>query len=738
MIKKHSIFKAYTLAEIVIVMLIISVVVAVTIGVTKKKLESTVSYSYYSAYESLRNVSRALLTDFRADNEDYQATANPMERLAKASGHNSYFALLDSLWKEPSYALPIECPPGWRVIAGKCVEPTTPVDGPADTYQPYEPPSVTPGLEGSQIDVSPAYCYNESALRSKCEGSGGTWSSTACECEMPSHPEGGVSCTLESYSSCSNKGWDFNWHTCECTKPNNYDEPLICPANKVYDEKTKSCICNGDLRTTCLAQGKVLDLFTCECKATANACPISSCPAGQHLVDGDKSTCKCVEDLTPDDKPDDPVVSCLPTDTPPACGQQCVDGQWQAIAGFSKTCNDTQEWRDLPDCKCVPIARSLPRNGQKFCEMFEGRVNTNSGDCSGSAISTTTTDFSDKTPDLVLRNGIRIYNLHSNPRKINDLQGNKSGFTISVDPKDLLLQHAVVNGGSLQLDKVQINQQLNQSGASVNVNNKYEVKNNLSFLPAEILMRKPLSLFPILSGLFEQKAYARCWTDVTGKTVCDGPFEGDLWNGAAQVTPGGNNAGNLNPVNPGLCATNSAMLSECTNKGGTWNSSTCKCDIPEDPEPDEPDEPNPPTPPNPNTPQVNKVQIDTGEYGYTVYVDIDGEKGSSTLWEDVFPFYITLSGQVVPAYNTVDGTELGGSSNEYLQTSVQYEKINNHGRRTVDWLSKSVSYKEGACGSGFIDSSTPYCSGVSELPECSSGTTGSKCTLKTVRPIKFF
>ena len=39
MIKKFSVFKAYTLAEIVIVMLIISVVVAVTIGVTKKKLD---------------------------------------------------------------------------------------------------------------------------------------------------------------------------------------------------------------------------------------------------------------------------------------------------------------------------------------------------------------------------------------------------------------------------------------------------------------------------------------------------------------------------------------------------------------------------------------------------------------------------------------------------------------------------------------------------------------------------
>ena len=79
MIKKFSVFKAYTLAEIVIVMLIISVVVAVTIGVTKKKLDSTISYSYYSAYESLKDVSRALLTDFNPQNENYQASRIPLE-----------------------------------------------------------------------------------------------------------------------------------------------------------------------------------------------------------------------------------------------------------------------------------------------------------------------------------------------------------------------------------------------------------------------------------------------------------------------------------------------------------------------------------------------------------------------------------------------------------------------------------------------------------------------------------
>lgn len=184
-----------------------------------------------------------------------------------------------------------------------------------------------------------------------------------------------------------------------------------------------------------------------------------------------------------------------------------------------------------------------------------------------------------------------------------------------------------------------------------------------------------------------------------------------------------------------------------------FDEASCQCvERPAEPEPEpEPDPPvvedndddedvpadepeNPPV--TPNIP--NKVQIDTGEYGYTVYIDIDGDKGSSTLWEDVFPFYITLSGQVIPAFNTVDGKDVGGSSNEYLQTSVQYERISNTGRRKLDWLSKSVSFREGACKSGFINSSTPYCSGVTEHAECSSAASGSKCTLKTVKPVKFF
>ena len=64
---------SYTLAEVVIVMLVIAVVVAVSIRITKAKLDSIVSYTYYSAYSTLKGVTRSLLSDFDKDDEDYMA-----------------------------------------------------------------------------------------------------------------------------------------------------------------------------------------------------------------------------------------------------------------------------------------------------------------------------------------------------------------------------------------------------------------------------------------------------------------------------------------------------------------------------------------------------------------------------------------------------------------------------------------------------------------------------------------
>ena len=135
---------------------------------------------------------------------------------------------------------------------------------------------------------------------------------------------------------------------------------------------------------------------------------------------------------------------------------------------------------------------------------------------------------------------------------------------------------------------------------------------------------------------------------------------------------------------------------------------------------------------------LNGLVVDTNKWGYTVYIDIDGEKGGSEKWVDVYPFYVTLSGMVIPAYDNDNPGLYGGDSRNYLQVSIEDEVIKD-GHRKTKWLAKSVSYKEGACESGYVGTNTPYCKNggaVSLKSECSVD--NSLCRLKYVKPIKFF
>ena len=129
----------------------------------------------------------------------------------------------------------------------------------------------------------------------------------------------------------------------------------------------------------------------------------------------------------------------------------------------------------------------------------------------------------------------------------------------------------------------------------------------------------------------------------------------------------------------------------------------------------------------------------TNSYGYTIYIDIDGAKGDSQLWSDVYPFYITLSGKIIPGYDSSNPGVSGGDSPRHLQVSIQYEDYSS-GNRRMKWLSKSVTFKEGACQSGYVGEATPYCrnnSAVSKLNECTTDG-NSMCTLKHIQPVKFF
>lgn len=237
----------------------------------------------------------------------------------------------------------------------------------------------------------------------------------------------------------------------------------------------------------------------------------------------------------------------------PAAYAACPDG-------ISTDCPESQVWSDV-SCACVDTPRTLPRKGSNFCKLFEERINTNESSCGGSEIADDLEDFSEKTPDLVLRNGIRIYNIRQNPKKIPVLENNE--------------------------------------------------------------------------------------------------FVG--------------------------------QYGEVTN---------------------------------------------TNEWGYTVYVDIDGKNsGDSMKWQDVYPFYITLSGRVIPAYDTENPEESGGDSKYHLQVSVLNETVNANGALVLDWLDKSISFKEGACKAGYVSSNTPYCNGIAKDAKCSES--GASCTVKAIRPVKF-
>ena len=282
----------------------------------------------------------------------------------------------------------------------------------------------------------------------------------------------------------------------------------------------------------------------------------------------------CETEPTPEPTPDTPVTPsvcntepeesevsakyCLGKEfdsTPEVCG-------WVDITPWPPACETGKEW-SAENCKCVAIPATLPKKGAKFCELFERLVNISPTDsvCDGSIVNDDTTEFSDLTPDLILRNGVRLYNVHKDP--------------------ELIPQLRVV---------------------------------------------------------------------------------------------------------------------------GQDDETSAK---------------------------------DMSQQGYIVYADVDGSKGSSILWEDVYPFFITLSGRVIPAYDSEanpDGS--GGDSENHLQVSVKNETFNANGFRVIKWLSKSVSFKDGACQSGYINQATEYCNGASYNSECELS--NSNCQLKVIQPLKFF
>ncbi len=110
--------------------------------------------------------------------------------------------------------------------------------------------------------------------------------------------------------------------------------------------------------------------------------------------------------------------------------------------------------------------------------------------------------------------------------------------------------------------------------------------------------------------------------------------------------------------------------------------------------------------------------------GYTIFVDINGSKGEGTLWDDVFPFYISSNGTVYPGYpldsekakKKANGTDtgnslyLGGNSDKQLPVDVYYYEASSSGEsREKKVAFANVSYARGMCSARKISKYTPYC-----------------------------
>jgi hypothetical protein len=285
--------------------------------------------------------------------------------------------------------------------------------------------------------------------------------------------------------------------------------------------------------------------------------------------------CSCVEDgssLPLEDETED-VQQVCPVVIP--CGKQCdasTNYLLKDISGFSRTCSTSnQQWSETK-CACIPTTQTLPRKGENYCKLFANYTNTipslieGGTECKGDSISDSTTSFNNKKPDVVLRNGMYLYNMSQNPVQISILQGNSNGTTYTKD---------------------------------------------------------------------------------------DGS------------------------------------------------------------------------------------EVDIDEWGYTIYVDIDGKNSDGVLWEDVFPFYVTLSGIVVPGFSMgVD--QAGGANAQYLQTSIS-DEYSSDGVREINWITKGKSFKESACKMGYLKDTSSYCKmpqAYTQNVNCTMS--GHDCRFHYITPIKFF
>lgn len=110
--------------------------------------------------------------------------------------------------------------------------------------------------------------------------------------------------------------------------------------------------------------------------------------------------------------------------------------------------------------------------------------------------------------------------------------------------------------------------------------------------------------------------------------------------------------------------------------------------------------------------------------GFTVFVDINGNKGGGILWEDVFPFFVGTNGTVYAGYpldapksadSTANSLYLGGNSVSNLTVDVYYYTTDASQQTRKKVIAyPAVSFARGVCSAKLLSKNTPYCMNLGE------------------------
>ena len=555
--------------------------------VAKTRLDNITTYTYYAAYSVLNDVTGQMLADYSPSRNEFTDLAFIKKIFPFFSmGQKVLAGVNDPLFSEGTYTM-YGCAQYKRYPLSVWSPDDNPLHqgtGSNDVVFIKNKNKCVGGGLNADLNLNPNKYVRCSGKRilyrspevDKYDGRyvyesintfADTWKASGTAIYANTYSKEGDTCSYSCNNGSNNCGFFNEYTDFHCVKPTEWNYTFgtkqIGLSTFDHEDELIAGSYNGDyvrILSSTMLEGNVCK-YEIKCKEDTEAYT-SNFPANFGSLSGKSQTlCEFKCDGDPNFEGlhyDFNEHKCIPRTTP--CQQP------------SGGCSAGSVWRGEPTCSCVPEPPTIPRKGINFCEMFVSLANTKAGEmCKGGAVAANTTDFSGITEDIILRNGMKIYNASQNPDSIADLVGNDTGGTV---------------------------------------------------------------------------------------TKTDG------------------------------------------------------------------------------------TTFDTNIAGYTLYVDIDGSSGESKLWEDVFPFYVTLSGKVIPAYKTDSLGEFGGDSRYYMETSIQVDAMSSVGA-TQYWLLKSKSFKESACKAGYVGQNTRYCSrhdvtnpAVTKDTICSQEQ--NSCSVKKVSPIRGF